>query len=199
MSDAQTNNYHHGNLQSALIETALKLMEERGGCQFTLREVARIAGVTHTAPYRHFADKASLLSELAKLGFDRMSLELSKNIHTKPKVGDQLIAAAKSYIEFGTKNPALYQLMFSNTLGTKNDVHLNERAMATLNLLITILELGQREGVIKKRPIKGLAAACWAQVHGLTLLSIHGLLVEEKVGKNAIDSALQNLIDGVKA
>lgn len=199
MSSTQTNNYHHGNLQSVLIETALKLMEDRGGCQFTLREVSRIAGVTHTAPYRHFADKASLLSELAKLGFDRMGLELSKNIDSKLKVEDQLMSAARSYIEFGTKNPALYQLMFSNDPGTKNNVHLNERAMATLNLLINILELGQREGVIKNRPVKGLAAACWAQVHGLTLLSIHGLLLEEKVGKNPIESALKNLMNGINA
>ena len=107
MKSIQNNNYHHGDLQNALIEAALKLIKKKNGWQFTLREVARIAGVSHTAPYRHFADKASLLTELAIFGFEKMANEISKTIDTKLSAKDQLIAAAKSYIEFGTKNSAL--------------------------------------------------------------------------------------------
>lgn len=199
MKSIQNNNYHHGDLQNALIEAALKLIKKKNGWQFTLREVARIAGVSHTALYRHFADKASLLTELAIFGFEKMANEISKTIDTKLSAKDQLIAAAKSYIEFGTKNSALYQLMFSSEAGTKNNVHLNERAIETFSLLIRILEKGQHKGLIRNRPIKGLAAACWAQVHGLTMLSIHGLLLPEKVGENPIGSALESLIEGIEA
>ena len=92
----QNNNYHHGDLQNALIEAALKLIKKKNGWQFTLREVAGIAGVSHTAPYRHFADKASLLTELAILGFEKMANEISKAIDAKLSSKDQLIAAAKS-------------------------------------------------------------------------------------------------------
>lgn len=64
--------YHHGDLRRTLIETAMGMLHEDKGWQFTLREVARRAGVSHAAPYKHFPDKAALLSEMALIGFDTL-------------------------------------------------------------------------------------------------------------------------------
>lgn len=64
--------YHHGDLRRALIDTALAMVTEEGAWNFTLREVARRAGVSHTAPYNHFEDKAALLAEVAALGFEAL-------------------------------------------------------------------------------------------------------------------------------
>lgn len=64
--------YHHGDLRRALIDTALAMVTEEGTWNFTLREVARRAGVSHAAPYNHLADKTALLAEVAALGFQAL-------------------------------------------------------------------------------------------------------------------------------
>jgi len=191
--------YHHGDLRRVLIESALDMLHEFKSWQFTLREVARRAGVSHAAPYRHFPDKVALLSELAKVGFDMLGVELTAALLDHLSVEEQLVVAAKAYIKFGNANPALYHLMFSSDAGEQDEVHLNERAIATLNVLTTLLERGQKEGVFKNRPVHGNAGACWALVHGLTMLSMNGLLLPEKVGDKPIDSALATLLEGLRA
>ena len=70
--------YHHGNLKQALLEASLNLIREVGPGAFTLREVARRAGVSHNAPYRHFRDKEELLAALAAEGFDRLTDAMTK-------------------------------------------------------------------------------------------------------------------------
>ncbi len=193
MTESNNQPYHHGDLRRVLIEAALGMLQEDKGLQFTLREIARRAGVSHAAPYRHFSDKVALLTELAEVGFEKMGEQLTAAIQENLPIEEQLIAIAKAYIKFGTSNPALYQLMFSADAGEKED----ERAMATLNILITLLKRGQEEGAFKIRPLQGHAAACCAMVHGLTMLAIHGLLEPEKFGENPIESALATLLEGI--
>src|SRR3954464_15000445 len=98
MQDAPNRPYHHGDLRRALIETALDMLAEEKGWQFTLREVARRAGVSHAAPYKHFPDKAALLAELAMIGFDRLRESLSV---AKPKapqsLRDEIASVAHAY------------------------------------------------------------------------------------------------------
>lgn len=189
--------YHHGDLRRALVDSALGMLQESKSWQFTLREVARRAGVSHAAPYRHFSDRAALLSELAKVGFEMLGVQLSAALLESFSVEKQIVAVAKAYINFGDTNPALYQLMFSNNAGDVEEVHLNERATAALNVLITLLERGQNEGVFKDHSTHGHAVACWSLVHGLTMLSMNGLLLPEKVGNQPIDSALATLLEGL--
>lgn len=197
MTESNTQPYHHGDLRRALIEAALAMIQEDKSWQFTLREVARRAGVSHTAPYRHFPDKAALLAELARVGFEKMGEQLAAAIQGNLSIDEKLIAIGKAYITFGTANPGLYHLMFSAEAGEKEDVHLQGRAMATFNILIMLLKQGQEDGVLKTRPLQGHAAACWGMVHGLTMLAINGLLLPEKVGENPIESALATLLEGV--
>ncbi|NVD96672.1 MULTISPECIES: TetR/AcrR family transcriptional regulator [unclassified Massilia] len=192
--------YHHGDLKRVIIETALDMLREERGWQFTLREVARRAGVSHAAPYKHFPDKGALLTELALLGFAQMRQELAAAIESAPQneVRRVFFAMAEAYVRFGVANPALYRLMFSADAGKIHDLYLSEIPMATFGLLLAILERGQQQGVLRQRPVQGQAAACWAQVHGFTLLSIDGLLLPEKVGDNAFEAALTTLLEGLE-
>ncbi|MER8435903.1 TetR/AcrR family transcriptional regulator [Mesorhizobium sp. M1312] len=198
MQDAPNRPYHHGDLRRAVIETTLDMLREEKGWQFTLREVARRAGVSHAAPYKHFPDKAALLAEIAMIGFDRLRASLAA---AKPKAAktlrDEITPIARAYVAFGTDNPALYRLMFSAEEGKAVGMHLNERALAVFDVLLEILRRGQAAGSIRKRPIEGQAAAGWGLIHGMTMLAIDGLLVPEKVGSAPLDAALSTLEEGL--
>ncbi|HPQ93963.1 MAG: TetR/AcrR family transcriptional regulator [Thiothrix sp.] len=199
MSEVTRRPYHHGDLHRVLIETALELLQEQGSWQFNLREVARRAGVSHAAPYRHFSDKAALLTELALSGFEHLGTALSAAMVRENPVRQQFLAAAQAYVAFAEANPALYRLMFSADAGTRADVHLSQRAMDAFGVVLTLLERGQQEGTFKLRPLQGQATACWAEVHGLALLAIDGLLLPEKVGNKPVPAALDILLEGLEA
>ncbi|MBY5346023.1 TetR/AcrR family transcriptional regulator [Rhizobium leguminosarum] len=199
MQDTPNRPYHHGDLRRAVIETALDMLREEKGWQFTLREVARRAGVSHGAPYKHFPDKAALLAELAMIGFDRLRQSLSAAKPKAPKtLRDVITPVAHAYVAFGKDNPALYRLMFSAGEEKAAGIHLNERALAVFDVALGILRHGQAAGSIRRRPIEGQAAAWWGLIHGMTMLAIDGLLVPEKVGSAPLDAALNTLVEGLE-
>ena len=199
MQETADRPYHHGNLRRTVIETAMAMLHEDKGWHFTLREVARRAGVSHAAPYKHFPDKAALLAEMALLGFDRLHEAVTTAMPKGPNsLRDEFFALGRAYVRFGTSNPGLYRLMFSGNAGKPVDVHLNVRALAALGVLVGLLERGQANGVLRKRDVRGQAAACLAQMHGITMLAIDGLLLPEKVGPTPLDAALTTLLEGLE-
>ena len=88
--------------------------------------------------------------------------------------------------------------MFGGDEGKSADVHLNERALAAFGVLLELLERGQAEGVLRKREVRGQAAACWALMHGITMLTIDGLFRPEKVGPSPLEAALLTLLEGLE-
>ncbi|RQR59843.1 TetR/AcrR family transcriptional regulator [Burkholderia sp. Bp9126] len=196
-ADAGQKAYHHGDLRRAIIDTALDTLQEQQGWQFTLREIARRANVSHSAPYRHFPDKAALLHELALIGFDRLRDALAASVDPAADTSAVLRALAYAHLAFGKQNPDLYRLMFATDAGEPTDIHLDPRTQAPFLLVVDILERGQQAGTIRLRPALGQATACWAYLHGLTMLEIDGRLVREKVGDHAIEDALTTLLDGL--
>lgn len=199
MQDTTNRPYHHGDLRREIIETAMAMLHEDKGWQFTLREVARRAGVSHAAPYKHFPDKAALLAEMALLGFERLHQAMTAAKAKGPgRLRDEFFAVGRAYIRFGTSNPGLYRLMFSAEAGKAVNVHLSESALAVFGLVTELLERGQAEGVLRKRDVRGRAAACWAQMHGITMLTMEGLFQLEKVGPDPLDAALTTLLEGLE-
>lgn len=191
--------YHHGDLKRVVIETAQEMLREEKGWQFTLREVARRAGVSHAAPYKHFPDKSALLAELATLGFDELREEVARALERPQRSARaEFLAAAKAYINFGTVNPSLYRLMFSADVDKTAFPRLDEAGASAFAALTGILERGQSSGAFKKQPVRGQAAAAWALVHGFTMLAIDGQLLPEKVGAKPIDAALASLLEGLE-
>jgi len=195
--DAGHKTYHHGDLRRAIIDTALDTLQEQQGWQFTLREIARRANVSHSAPYRHFPDKAALLHELALIGFDRLRDELAAAIDSTRDAPAVLRALAYAHLAFGQRNPDLYRLMFAADAGEPTDIHRDPRTQAPFLLVVDLLERGQQAGSIRPRSALGQATACWAHLHGLTMLAIDGRLIREKVGDHAIEDALTTLLDGL--
>ena len=96
--------YHHGELRPALLRAAAKILEKEGRDAISLRDLARRSGVSHNAPYRHFADRQALLAALAEEGFALLAAALE---------GKPWREQAMAYLRFGIANPERFSLMFT--------------------------------------------------------------------------------------
>lgn len=168
------NSYHHGDLRRALIDTALAIVTEEGAWNFTLREVARRAGVSHAAPYNHFDDKSALLAEVATLGYQSLREAMEAATGEHPRSARQALAGVgAAYVRFGVEHPAHYRLMFGAELAVKERYPTLEAASdATFAVLTGVLERGQASGQVRRGPVRDQALAAWSLVHGLTTLLI---------------------------
>jgi AcrR family transcriptional regulator len=166
--------YHHGDLRRALIDTALAMVTEEGAWDFTLREVARRAGVSHAAPYNHFEDKSALLAEVAALGFESLRQTLEAAGRARRRSARQALAGiAAAYVLFGVEHPAHYRLMFGAELAEKAGYPaLRAASDAAFTVLTGVLERGQASGQIRRGAVHDQALAAWSLVHGLTTLLI---------------------------
>jgi AcrR family transcriptional regulator len=166
--------YHHGDLRRALIDTALAMVTEEGAWNFTLREVARRAGVSHAAPYNHFEDKSALLAEVAVLGFESLRQAMETAARGQPRSARQAFAGiGVAYVRFGVEHPAHYRLMFGAELAEKaRNSTLQAASDATFAVLTGVLERGQASGQIRRGVVRDQALAAWSLVHGLTTLLI---------------------------
>src|ERR1700722_11988930 len=91
--------YHHGNLRTALVRAAMELLEENGESALSLRAVARRAGVSAAAPYRHYADREALISAVAAVGYEELAQRLAA-AHPAPSTPDELASVAVAYVQF---------------------------------------------------------------------------------------------------
>ena len=110
MIDSQP--YHHPHLRKTLVDAAVVLIGEVGPRAFTLREVARRAGVSHNAPYRHFAGKDELLVAVAKEGFDRLTAVMQKTLARGKSPRERLQLCGCGYVSFALRWPQHFLVMF---------------------------------------------------------------------------------------
>src|SRR5258708_19324023 len=97
--------YHHAHLEETLLKTAIQLIGEVGPAGFTLREVARRAGVSHNAPYRHFADREELLAAVAAQGFRELTRAIREAAPERPHPRDRLNRPGLAHIEVALLRP----------------------------------------------------------------------------------------------
>src|SRR5215469_10742969 len=97
--------YHHGNLQEVLLESTISLIAEVGPAGFTLREVARRAGVSHNAPYRHFRDKDALLANVAAQGYKELARSMTRASDPQAGALESLKQAGLAYVSFALRRP----------------------------------------------------------------------------------------------
>ena len=167
-----TARYHHGDLRAALIEAAERLLIDQGNWTFTLREVARVAGVSHNAPYNHFADKRALLVALATRAFGELRASLSDTI-ALAKDADaaaRIEATAVGYVLFAVDQPARFRLMFSAELSQAMSPELDLAAAAAFDELKVLIANGVADGELLADPLDSHALAAWSLVHGLSIL-----------------------------
>ena len=169
--------YHHGNLESALVDAAITLVRKYGPDQLSLRAVSAEIGVSPSAGYHHFRDKDALVSAISNVLFDRLATMQEKAIE-KIK-GNSSSAAIKKFEEMGnayfawaTSEPNLYRLMF----GGYCEINMEEHDSKAWNLLRKALDELVAHGAMEKRARKGGEVIVWSAVHGASSLAIEGLM-----------------------
>jgi len=168
--------YHHGSLKDALIEAARMLVAERGPAGFTLAEAAKRVGVTAAAPYRHFADRNDLMSELARRGFELFNQRLAGAWDEgKPEPRQALRRMGSAYLAFARDEPGLYAAMFVDTKTPAISPAWGVAGMALDGLIrATAAVLGRtsQNSALSRQ----LAFEIWSLSHGVAMLSLSGHL-----------------------
>jgi AcrR family transcriptional regulator len=169
--------YHHGNLRRALLDAALDVIAETETTDFTMRELARRANVTHNAPYRHFATKTHLLAALAKEGFELLR---ERGLEAEPRDGDprsRVRALGVSYVTFAVENPHHFRLMFGTSMAVAREAHpeLARAAEASFAQLRNAIETCRKVGILRRDvSTRHIGLVAWSLVHGLAALLVSG-------------------------
>jgi AcrR family transcriptional regulator len=161
--------YHHGDLRAACLDAALSLLEEGDEATLSLRAVARRAGVSPTAPYRHYPDKDALLAALATHGYQELRGHLVKADSAAPG-GDEYVAMAQAYVGYAVAHPALFRLMFDHAC-TRSHPETAAAAAAVTEVLAARVSAAVP---VERR--QAFMVGCWALVHGLGSLLLNGKL-----------------------
>ncbi|MBV9653225.1 MAG: WHG domain-containing protein [Acetobacteraceae bacterium] len=167
--------YHHGDLRRGLLDAAESLLErDRGPAALSLREVARAAGVSHNAPYRHFADREALLAALAAEGFVRLTAALhaaARRSHAEARG----LALGRAYLRFARTHPSLYLLMFGPDVRKSAYPALAAAAMEAFAALRPAAGAGRDPA----RRARHHAVGAWALAHGLAHLIVDRQLADD--------------------
>ena len=176
--------YHHGNLRAALIDAGLELIEAKGIEALTLREIGARLGVSRSAAYRHFADKAHLLGEICEAGFTQFADALEQ---ARDSAGDQfaerMSAMGVAYVRFAAEHRAHFQVMFA-PLDPPRASPAGTRAFAVLE---DTIRDGQKTGEVRRGDSAVLARMVWSTVHGISLLRLERDLISTDFTRACID------------
>ena len=173
------NQYHHGDLPQALLDVALHIVETQGTDALTLRAVARLAGVSQAAPYRHFANKEAILAAVAEEGFRSLMTAMRQSVQA---CGDiplaRLRAVGIGYVMFATSHPSHFRVMFGRDMADRSAFPtLRQVASDTLGIVVDAIADCQRAGLVRsEEPAADLALTAWSSVHGLSALLVDGVL-----------------------
>jgi AcrR family transcriptional regulator len=204
---AKADSYHHGDLRRALIDTALKLVTEKQDWTFSLREVARRAGVSHRAPYNHFPEKLDLLAAVAAVGFERLRNGMLRAMIGIDGSEALLVAVCRTYVHLGLENPALYRLMFGPALsdtGSSDRPTVARAAGAQARAVLEeVILRGARSGVFGVSPDKPqdlalTALSVWSAAHGLTMLVIDKLPQADLMVDDMIERLLRMVVEALR-
>ncbi len=191
--------YHHGDLRTALIKVAAEMIAEQGMESVTLRALSERIGVSRTAPYRHFADKAALLAAVAEEGFKRLykRMQMVLQEFEADTIG-RFQKMGVAYIQFAVENPTHYRLMLScEAEGQDNYPDLAVAGQKVFDLLVETIQQGQKNGRIKSGEPFDLAIIAWAMVHGLAALIIDEQIHATADIENLVVFAMRSLVEGL--
>jgi AcrR family transcriptional regulator len=176
--------YHHGNLREALLAAGIQLLKDHGAESLGLRELARQAGVSRTAPYRHFDSKDSLIAAIAEQGFVKLKavLDETRRLH-EANAEEWFVEAARQYIRFALTYPEHFKVMFGDYVKYEPEKHasLADAGNGAFQTLVDLMAACQQAGLVKEGDPVAWSIVVWSTLHGFSVLLVHNRLkfVEE--------------------
>jgi len=165
--------YHHGNLRRAVLDAAIGAIEESGPAGWSLRELARRAGVSHAAPAHHFGDKTGLLTAIAVEGYTLFA-------DTLERTADDFLETGLAYVRFAIDHRAYFEVMFRPELYRADDPEMIAAAERAHDVLV--------RGAARYSTDRATAIASWSIVHGFASLWLSGALPDD-LGDSPEDAA----------
>ena len=177
--------YHHGDLPASLRQAARAILEEEGLPALSLRSVARRAGVSHAAPYRHYKSREALLADVAADGLAELKAEIAQAATKPGDRGERMVHICGAYMRFAAQHTGLLRLMFGAEIPNRAEIPGLAEATASI---------GEEIGGALEDPAAGLTA--WAAIHGLTIMILDNVidLGQRQSGLQAIPSRAEILL-----
>lgn len=187
-------NYHHGDLEHALVTAALAQVRDHGADAVSLRQVAHTLGVSPSAAYAHFPDKNALMAAVGSRGMEVLDARMVRAIDAHPGDDDasaiaRFRAVGEAYVRFALEEPHLFRHVFGPTCAlehAKDPEHMDEESVAYQVLNRSLDDL-QSRGLLRDGVREGLDVVAWTMVHGFSALVLDGLLPAE-AGEQLIDA-----------
>lgn len=188
--------FHHGDLADALVAAASELIAARAGPDFSLREVAEVVGVSHTAAYRHFAAKADLVAEIARRGFVALDAAVRAAVAGTSNPRAALLAAGLAYVGFAEARPGAYRVMFlAGLCDHQRHPALIAAASAAFATLVDGVARAQAAGAVRADLAAAeVASALWAAEHGHAILLLDGQIRDGAQGPVGAPPAARRLL-----
>lgn len=173
--------------RARLVRVAAALLEDEGRAAVTLRELGRRAGLSRSAPYRHFEGKEGLLAAVAADGLRSLHRELASAKASAPDADPvaQLEAMGRAHVRFARLHPERYGLIFSGDFGGVDDADLADAVAEASELFVGTVAAGVARGLLPAGDPRQLAAAVLAAAHGAAALAAVGHLEPDKWGTDA--------------
>lgn len=196
--------YHHGDLKAALRTASLEILKTEGYKGLSLRKVARHAGVSEAAPYRHYSNIESLFADLASEGFSRLTEKLRRvQGRYRRHALLQFRESAVAYVDFALKNSDLFKMMYGNDIADHSAypglIADEESAFFILN---EIIQDCQKSGYIRNGDVRNLATSAWLMVHGIATLLLGNQVMLRNLSSHRAEALtremIQNLYVGLK-
>lgn len=168
--------YHHGDLRAALIVAAEAELADNGVDGFTLRGCARRAGVSHAAPAHHFRDVRALLTELAMIGFERLSATMAKQAEgIEPGSVDYVVAIGLGYVTFAERYPHFFGLIFRTASLDRENPGFTAAAQEAFRYPVRAIgALYGSPDPMSDPELAGIVIGIWSMVHGFSTLLLAG-------------------------
>ncbi|MEJ8571668.1 TetR/AcrR family transcriptional regulator [Microbaculum marinum] len=177
-----------------LVEAAADLLDSGGENAVTLRAVGMAAGLSHNAPYKHFANRNALLAAVAAASFEDLARAANAIRTSSRPPAEKMADAIGLLIDYSQRRPARYRLLFNNPETAAAGGELKERALETFEQFRSIVQECQEAGVLPDVPSQTLASLIFASAHGLLAMEGNGQMHPEK-GLSDVATSMELLLD----
>ena len=192
--------YHHGDLKNALIKAGVEILAKDGVSGLSLRKVAMKAGVSHAAPYAHFADKQALIAAISTEGFRQLYERVSgvaEKYQNQPE--KQLVEVAWAYVQFAMDDPDRFKVMFSGVLEKEKEYpDFVTESQRNFQLVKMIVEANQASGRLRSGDSALVALSAWGIIHGFILLLLEGQISHAVLEKMSLRELVEFQLEQIQ-